>query len=271
LIDAILARDTCDGAVDYAQHIPVKVIAAMLGVPDRDGDDFRAWVSGIFEQGITDEAARQSSLDAMTDYFRAHVADRRHNPRDDIITSLLGGRYDDGRQFSENHVLGSLRVIMLGGIDTTWSAIGSALWHLATHADDRRRLVREPSLLPTAIEEFLRAYSPVTMAREIMADTTVGSCTYRKGETVLMTFPAANRDPDVFADPDKIVIDRRENRHIAFGIGIHRCIGSNLARMELSIAIETFLQRIPEFSLAGPVTWSTGTTRGPRILPLAIG
>ncbi len=269
LIDAFTGRGGCDGAVEYSQHIPVMVIARILGVPDRDGDRFRHWVHAIFHTGISDETARQAALDAMTNFFREHVALRRKEPRDDIISSLLAARYPDGRPFTENHVLGSLRVLMLGGIDTTWSSIGAAIWHLATHDADRRRLVAEPALLPTAIEEFLRAYAPVTMAREITADTTLGGCTYKKGETVLMTFPAANRDPAVFPDPDRIVIDRKENRHIAFGIGIHRCIGSNLARMEMMVAIETILKRLPEFRLDGDVVWSTGTVRGPRRLPLA--
>jgi cytochrome P450 len=123
-------------------------------------------------------------------------------------------------------------------------------------------------LLPTAIEEFLRAYAPVTMAREVVKETQINGCTFKAGEMVLLSFPAANRDPEMFPDADKVIIDRKENRHAAFGLGIHRCVGSNLARMEMTVAVEELLKRIPEFSLAGKVTWSEGTVRGPRQLPI---
>ena len=119
-----------------------------------------------------------------------------------------------------------------------------------------------------AIEELLRAYAPVTMAREVVKDTEINGCPIKAGNMVLLSFPAANRDPEMFPDADQVIIDRKENRHAAFGLGIHRCVGSNLARMEMTVAVEEFLKRIPEFSLAGPVTWSEGTVRGPRQLPI---
>ena len=124
--------------------------------------------------------------------------------------------------------------------------------------------------MPSAVEELLRAYAPVTMAREVMKETTISGCPIKPGNMVLLSFPAANRDPAVFPDADKVVIDRKENRHAAFGLGIHRCVGSNLARMEVTVALEELLKRVPEFSVAGPVTWSEGTVRGPRRLPLRL-
>jgi cytochrome P450 len=159
---------------------------------------------------------------------------------------------------------------LIAGVDTTWSAIGSALWHLATHPDDRRRLVREPEIMPTAIEDLLRAYSPVTMARIVASDVEYNGCPMHEGDRVLLNFPAANRDPAQFPDPDMVILDREANRHVAFGSGIHRCAGSNLARMELRVAIEEFLARIPEFELdpSGEVTWAGGQVRGPRTLPV---
>src|SRR6202008_359626 len=135
----------------------------------------------------------------------------------------------------------------------------------------RERLVREPELMPSAVEELLRAYAPVTMAREVMKETVIVGCPMKPGNVVLLSFPAANRDPEMFPDADKVIIDRKENRHAAFGLGIHRCIGSNLARMEATGAVEELLKRIPEFSVAGPATWSEGTVRGPRRLPLRFG
>src|SRR5262249_33173030 len=158
----------------------------------------------------------------------------------------------------------------VAGIDTTWSGIGSCLWHLAKMPQDRQRLGRGPALVPTAIEGFLRAYAAVALAREGGEETQINRCSVQGGEMVLLAFPAANRDPEMFSDADKVIIDRKENRHAAFGLGIHRCVGSNLARMEMTVAVEEFLKRIPEFSLAGTVIWSEGSVRGPRKLPLRL-
>ncbi len=195
---------------------------------------------------------------------------RRKQPGNDLISYLVQQTYPDGSPFKDNHVLGSVRLLLVAGIDTTWSGIGSCIWHLATHPEDRRRLVADASLMPTAIEEFLRAYAPVTMAREIKQETGINGCTFKAGEMVMLSFPAANRDPEMFPDADKVIIDRKENRHAAFGLGIHRCIGSNLARMELTVAVEELLKRIPEFGLDGEVKWSEGTVRGPRRLPIVV-
>jgi cytochrome P450 len=271
LIDAFAGNEGCDAAADYAQHIPVRVIAHMLGIPESDGDRFRGWIKDVLEDGITDEAAMLRGFAEIREYFTAHLMERRKNPGDDLISYLSQQVYPDGRQFTDNHVIGSVQLLLVAGIDTTWSGIGSCIWHLARTPDDRRRLVEEPSLMPTAIEEFLRAYSPVTMAREVAKNRQINGCTLKEGQMVMLSFPAANRDPAVFADADKVIIDRKENRHAAFGLGIHRCVGSNLARMEMTVAVEEFLKRIPEFSLAGEVTWSAGSVRGPRKLPLKLG
>ncbi len=167
-------------------------------------------------------------------------------------------------------VLGMAALTLIAGIDTTWSAIGSSLWHLATHPEDRARLIAQPDLLPTAIEELLRAYSPVTMGRVVAEDVDWGGCPMRAGDRVLLNFPGANRDPDAFPNPERVIIDRQLNRHLAFGAGIHRCAGANLARMELRVAIEEWLSRIPEFRLAdgAETTWAGGQVRGPRQVPV---
>ena len=121
----------------------------------------------------------------------------------------------DGEPWTSERILGGVRLLLIAGIDTTWSAIGASLWHLASHPEDRQRLAREPELIPTAVEEFLRAYSPVTMAREVAADTEVAGCPMQAGQMVLLPFPAANRDPEVFDDPDTVrrvwqMLDRAE-------------------------------------------------------------
>ena len=273
LIDDFIAEGKCDAAARYSRHIPVRAIAHMLGIPEKDGDLFIKWIHEILELGIKDDATLMRAVQEMTGYFAAHLEDRKKHPTDDLISALMRAKGPDGQPLEDGHVLGSLRLLLIAGIDTTWSAIGASLWHLAKTPSDRARLVAEPELMPIAVEELLRAYSPVTMAREVMKETTVAGCPVKAGNMVLLSFPAANRDPAVFPDADKVVLDRKENRHAAFGLGIHRCVGSNLARMEMVVALEEWLKRIPEFSLdpAGTVTWSQGTVRGPRQLPVLFG
>ena len=272
LLDAIGDAKTCDAAVDYAQHIPVRLIAHMLGVPESDGDLFRRWIHLVLEVGISDESVIMPALQEMSAYFFAEIKKRGDKRGEDLISFLLDARID-GQPLSDPHLVGTLRLLLVAGIDTTWSGIGASLWHLATHPEDRRRLVADPSLMPTAIEEFLRAYAPVTMAREVVKETTVGGCPFKEKGQVLLSFPAANRDPAMFPDADQVKIDRAENRHAAFGLGRHRCLGSNLARLEMTVAIEEWLARYPEFGLAPGtrVTWSEGTVRGPRRLSFALG
>jgi cytochrome P450 len=273
LIDQFINEPSVDAAARYTKHIPVRAIAHMLGIPEQDGDLFIKWIHEILELGITDEETLMRAIEEMSHYFMGHIQARKSNPTDDLISTLMKARGPDGQPLSDMHVLGSLRLLLVAGIDTTWSGIGASLWHLAKTPADRERLIAEPELMPTAIEEFLRAYSPVTMAREVIKETTISGCPIKPENMVLLSFPAANRDPAMFHDADKVLIDRKENRHAAFGLGIHRCVGSNLARMEMTVALEEWLKRIPDFRLdpAGKVTWSEGTVRGPRQLPLLLG
>ena len=271
LLDDLLADGTTelDAAEQYAQHIPVQVIAHMLGVPPTDGDRFRTFIHRILEKPGQVEPVPES--ETLTAYLRDLIDEREAAPQDDLISYLLAAEID-GHPLTPEHVVGTCALLLLAGIDTTWSAIGASLWHLAEHPEDRRRLVEDPSLVPTAVEEFLRAYAPVTMARLVSEPVEVGGCPMAIDDWVLLSFPAANRDPEVFDRAEEVLIDREQNRHLAFGLGIHRCIGSNLARMELTVAVEEWLRRVPEFEVADPagVRWSTGQVRGPRTLPVRI-
>jgi cytochrome P450 len=272
LIDRFIGDGSCDAAQQYGRHIPVRVIASMLGVPEEDGDLYIRWIHQVLELGITDNEIMWKAIREMTSYFVAEMEKRKSAPRADLITHVMQAEID-GAPIPDEMALSMLRLLLGAGIDTTWSAIGASLWHLAKTPTDTARLVAEPQLIPTAIEEFLRAYAPVTMAREVIADTEINGCPIKAGNMILLSFPAANRDPARFPDADQVIIDRQENRHAAFGLGIHRCVGSNLARMEMTVAIEEWLKRIPEFRLdpSRPVTWSEGTVRGPRLLPLLFG
>lgn len=269
IADLPIVDGRVDAAEHYAQHIPVQVIAEMLGVPSSDGDLFRHFIGLILENpGGQAELPEEETLGY---YLKQRVDEHREEPKDDLISYLLTTEFA-GQPLSDEHIVGSVLLLLIAGIDTTWSAIGSSLWHLATHPEDRKRLVAEPDLMPTAVEEFLRAYAPVTMARLVAKDHELQGCPMKAGEWVLLPFPAANRDPEMFDDADKVIIDRAKNRHSAFGLGIHRCLGSNLARLELRVAIEEWLAAYPDFSLAPDTTvrWSTGQIRGPRALPFSL-
>ena len=271
LIDAFEGQDVVDAAFDYAQHIPMRVIADMLGFPPEDGPQFREFVENTLEGINLPPEERIARMTKLFDYLLVQVHDHLDNPREDLTTYLLNAELY-GSKLEPSHVVGAMTLLLIAGIDTTWSAIGASLWHLARTPSDRERLVADRRLLPTAMEEFLRAYAPVTMARLVKQDMHWRGVDMKAEDWILLSFPAANRDSAQFDRADEVVIDREVNRHAAFGLGIHRCLGSHLARMELRVALEVWLDRIPEFSLADPsaVTWSAGQIRGPRTLPLRI-
>jgi cytochrome P450 len=262
---------TVDAATQYAEHIPVRVMADMLGFPPEDGPTFIAFIEDAIGAVNLPPEERAVLMDRQFAYLDEQVRDHMEHPRDDLTTFLLSAELG-GRKLDPDHVVGAMLLLLIAGIDTTWSAIGSSLWHLATHPDDRARLAADPELIPTAVEEFLRAYAPVTMARLVKEDMHWRGADMKADDWILLSFPAANRDPAQFDRAGDVVIDREVNKHAAFGLGIHRCLGSHLARMELRVALETWLARVPEFTVADAdaVTWSAGQIRGPRALPLRI-
>ncbi|HVV36417.1 MAG TPA: cytochrome P450 [Acidimicrobiales bacterium] len=272
LIDAFVDGDGCDAAADYAQYIPVRVIATMLGIPPEDGAQFRTWVVQLLESAPTNIEIAGANLFQLFQYFGEHMEQMKASPGDDLISFLVAEAQGViGRELQQDELFGMCLLLLLAGIDTTWSAIGASIWHLADHPNDQDRLRAEPQLWPVALEELLRAYAPVTMAREVTHDTEFRGCPMRKGDPLLLPFPSANRDPAAFDRADEVIIDRAENRHLAFGVGIHRCLGSNLARLEVQVAVQHFVERVGPFRLADPdaVRWAKGQVRGPRALPVA--
>jgi cytochrome P450 len=271
LIDGFIDKGGCDGAADYAQQIPPYVIARMLGIPVEMTDTFTQWVREFLEFGLQNFDMAVNSRNTILTFLWQQLQERKKDASgDDLISYLLRAEVD-GKPVPDQHVLGTSFLLLLAGIDTTWSSIGAALWHLAQHPEDRRRMMEDPEVFTTGIDELLRAYAPVTMARIVTRDFEYDGCKMKAGDKVLMSFPAGNRDPAKFENPDEVQIDRKVNPHIAFGVGIHRCAGSNLARMEMRVAIKEFLTRIPDFRLEDPeaVTWAGGQVRGPRSMRLA--
>jgi cytochrome P450 len=279
LLDDLAGGGTVDGATQFAELVPIGLMSHLFGVPRTQGVEFRHWVNGVLKDGLTDIEIASASNRAIQGYFVEQLRARQAGGEaaDDLVSMVLEATIteEDGttRPLTAREQIGSLYVLLLGGIDTTWSLIGAALLHFGTHPDDLARLVAEPELLPTAIEELLRFYSPATVGRLITEDADVGGCPVDAGQRLLLSFPSANRDASQFERAEEVVLDRQHNRHIAFGAGIHRCIGSNLARMETEVALRGWLRRFPRFELAGDpadIRWSNGAVRGPHHVPLRI-
>jgi len=270
-LDALGDAREFDASARYAQFIPPGVIAKMLGFPPEDEEVFRDIVHLVLDLVDLDPEVRLPLFIPVADYFDAQIDDHLQRPRDDLTSYLLNVEVN-GQKLESQHVRGTMVLVLVAGIDTTWSAIGAAIWHLAQHPSDLARLVAEADLMPLAVEEFLRYYAPVTMARLVKDDFKFFDTPMKKDDWVLLGFPAANRDPAAFDEAGRFVIDRALNRHVAFGLGIHRCVGSNLARLELRVALEEFIARFPRFELADAqaVTWAPGQVRGPRAIPLRV-
>ncbi len=267
LLDGFANTGRADAAADYARQSPVRVTGRILGIPEEMSDAFVEWVRSVLEFADDTERRNQAQLESVTSFIEL-INERRGGDGTDLISELRAEF--DGQPIPDDVILGIIALVLIAGLDTTWSASGSMLLHFATHPDDTCRLLAEPDLLPNAIEEMLRAYSPVMMARIAVEDVELHGCPVRAGDRVLLNFAAANRDPAMFTDADQVILDRQLNRHVAFGAGIHRCAGSNLARMMLRVGLEEWLARIPTFRLDPdhPVTWAGGQVRGPRSIPV---
>jgi cytochrome P450 len=265
------STSTIEVSSNYARLIPMNVIIKMIGLPLQDSELLFSFIKDLTEDVNLSPEKLMENRDRLDAYLDIHIADHRKNPRDDLISYLINAQLD-GKNLDEQHIRGTIGLMFIAGIDTTWNMIGSTLWHLGHNPDDLTRLINEPEVMDTAIEEFLRAYAPVTMARIVTEDFEFYGHDLKKDEWVLLPYPAANRDPEAFENADTVQIDRGANRHTAFGLGIHRCIGSNLARLEFRVAIEEFIKRFPRFELANAdeIEWSVGQVRGPRTLEVRI-
>jgi cytochrome P450 len=243
LVDAVAPHGRMDVVDDLAYPLPVTVIAELLGVPVEDRARFKRWSDAVVAVG-RGARAEADPHGEMEDYFRRTIALRRERPSDDLISALLAAQID-GEQLSELELLGFCTLLLVAGNETTTNLIGNAILCLDEHPDAQERLRASPDLLPAAIEEVLRYRSPVqAMFRTAAVDTRLGDQPVRAGDFVIAWIGSANRDEAQFPEPDRFDVERAPNRHLAFGQGIHFCLGAPLARLEAQIALGALLQRL---------------------------
>jgi cytochrome P450 len=255
VLDEVAAKGSCDFVQDVALLFPNVIFMDLFGLPRDDAHQFQRWEVDILHGGHSSEDGQQRRMDAMMavmGYFMTLIKERREHPdaaRTDILSQAIGWKID-GEPIPDQDLLDFCLLMFMAGLDTVAAQLTFSFWHLATHDADRRRIVDEPTLIPTAIEEFLRYFSFVTPGRKVVKDTEIAGCPIKAGEMVYLPLVSANRDPREFDRADEVVIDREVNRHIAFGAGPHRCLGSHLARQELRVAMEMWHERIPNYRLA---------------------
>jgi cytochrome P450 len=248
-----LHGDEVDASTDFARQIPLLTFAHIAGLPDEDFHRFDDWVDRIFYARTDDPAAGRRAAQELADYLEAFLRRRRSEPPvDDLVGIILGGSVNE-RPLTEEEQVDMCFLLFLGGVETTGWAIRSHLWYLAQHPDEAHRLADDPSAIPPAVEELLRYFPPVPgLARTVTAPVELGGGRLAPGDRVVLLYGSANHDEAEFEDPEEVDLTRDSNRHFAFGVGVHRCVGSNLARLEIRVALEEFLARFPRFSLVDP-------------------
>jgi cytochrome P450 len=249
LIEAFADRGHCDFLNDFAYRYPTTIFMELMGLPLEGLEQFLLWEEDILHNpGVDDGTRALNAMIAVQEYFKGIYAERRQEPKDDLVTQSLSWRID-GEPIAESDLLAWCLLMFMAGLDTVAIQLSYSFWHLATHDADRERIVKEPELIPSAVEEFLRAYSFVPTQRKAMRDADFHGCPIKAGEMSLFAIPAACRDPQLFENPHDVILDRAPNNHFAFGAGPHRCLGSHLARRELRMALEEWHRRIPDYRL----------------------
>ena len=276
LLDALPDREHIDIVHDLAVPLPVIVIAETLGVPPEERERFKAWstdvagtLAGPFQPPAVMDRARVSSVE-LAEYFHEQLELRRRQPREDLLSALLAAE-EQGDLLSEDELLATLVLLLVAGNETTTNLIGNGMLALLKERDQLRRVQDDPTLLGPAVEEMLRFDGPAQITSRIVAeDMTFQGKNFEAGQVVLCVLSAANRDPARFPDPDRFDIARTDNRHLAFGMGIHYCLGAPLAVAEAQVAISTLLRRYPdaESTLETPEWAASFILRGLKSLPV---
>jgi cytochrome P450 PksS len=276
LLEAAARRRQWDLVLDYAVPIPTTIIAEMLGVPAGDREKFRRWSNALLLSSATTFAGMASNLPkfmAFLRYLRRLVQERRRNPKDDLISALVAAE-ETGDRLNEDELLAMVFLLLIAGYETTMNLIGNGALALLENPDQTEHLREHPELMAPAVEEFARYYSPVDYAnpRFAISEVTLSGVTVPKGETVIAAIGSANRDERQFERPDSFEMTREPNRHLAFGQGIHYCLGAPLARLEANVAFTTLLRHFRELQLGAPreqLRWRESTLlRGLESLPV---
>src|SRR5215831_14496349 len=276
LVDRLADESRADLISRFAYPLPVIVIAEMLGVPARDRAQFQEW-SAVVVRGldpVLDSATQEAvfdARDALVAYIRGIIGERRREPADDLITAMIAAR-EKGDLFSEGELVAMCNLLLIAGHETTVNLIGGGVLALLRNPDQLDRLRREPALATTAVEELLRYAPPVQWTGRVATEELeLGGRRIAPRQSVVGILAAANRDPEVFDDPDRLDIGRDPNPHVAFGRGIHFCLGAPLARLEAAVAMPMLVARFPDLRLAGePEPRPTWNLRGLARLPVAL-
>ncbi|TMR03080.1 cytochrome P450 [Actinomadura soli] len=263
LAGALAAKGGGDLLAEVAEPLPVNVIAEMLGIPVDDRHLLRPWsadICGMYELNPPDEIQRTAvrAASEFSDYLRRLARARRDEPRDDLITALAHVM-DEGDRLTEDELIGTCVLLLNAGHEATVNATGNGWWALFRNPGELARLRADPSLIPTAVEELMRYDTPAPMfERWVLEDITVGGVSIPRGAEVALQFASANRDPEVFTDPDRLDLSRDPNLHITFGLGIHYCLGAPLARIELAESYGALLGLVPDLRLSAEPQWKPG-------------
>jgi cytochrome P450 len=275
LIDEFVDQGECEFDRDFAIPLPCTAFLRLMGLPAEELPHFLKLKDGIIRPSVDpEEIAKAAALRAETGkriyaYFEKLIDERTAKPRDDMMTYLVKAELD-GRKLSRNEILDICFLFLLGGLDTVTATLGCSVAYLAANPSQRQRIAQDPELIPAAVEELLRWETPVIgVPRLVKQDVTVAGFEIKAGELVTLLLGAANTDSAEFTDAERVDFDRERNRHVAFGAGPHRCLGSHLARMELRIALEEWHRRIPDYSIKpGEVPRYSPGIREVRYLPL---
>ncbi len=278
LLDAVAAKGSMEIIEDLAYPLPVVVICEMLGVPAEDHETFKGWSREAARSLDPEEILppevqerRRQAMESFADYFRALIEKRRKDLKDDLISALIQAE-EAGDKLTEEELLSTCMLLLVAGHETTVNLIGNGALALLRHPDQLQMLRDDPSLAPRAVEELLRYDPPVQMTgRTALEEIQIGGATIRKGQQAIILLAAANRDPEQFADPDRLDITRKDNRHLAFSFGTHFCLGAPLARLEGEIALGTLVRRFQGLKLQteAPEYKENITLRGLASLPVA--
>lgn len=262
LIDTIADQGHADLIAAYAGPLPIAVICDLLGIPAADRADFRGWTDTMLATPA-DPLAVQAAIGHLQAFLIGLITTKRSAPGDDLLSALIVARDNDGR-LTEDELTSLAFLILVAGYENSVNLIGTALLHLLTHPGDRADTA-------ALVEELVRLEppAPVSIRRFAVADVTIGGTEIPAGDTVLLALAAANRDPSRHDDPTTLAVDRADKTHLAFGHGVHYCIGASLARAEAQIALDVLLARLAKVTLAGEVSWRRSfRTRGLATLPV---